>query len=359
VTPLIVHVASGREWRGGQRQVWLLARELRRRGVEQVVITGRNSELARRLTAGGVRVRPAAWRAGLDPRVIPAILGELRPTPALLHAHDGHSLTLAGLGAALTSTPLVATRRVSFPLRRPGFWRRVDRVIAISAAVAHSVETAGVPRERVTIISDAVDLQFPAAPSHYDIRQALSLPPGGQLAVTLGDLTPEKSHSTLIEAAFLLVRDLPELRWAVVGEGPLREALERQIAERGLHDRFRLLGSLPDPHLALKGADVFVLSSTSEGFGSAVLAAMAAGVAVVATRVGGMSELLGSGGGALVSPGQPAELAAAVRQVLSEPDRRRTMVSAALEEVRRYDVSAMAERVLEVYRSCAQSLTPS
>jgi glycosyltransferase involved in cell wall biosynthesis len=359
VTPLIVHVASGREWRGGQRQVWLLARELERRGIPQVVVTGRDSELARRLSSAGVGVRSAAWRAGVDPRVVPAILGELRRTPALLHAHDSHALTLAGIGAALRRTPLVATRRVDFAIRRPYSWRRVDRVIAISAAVSRSLEAAGVPHGRVTIVPDAIDLQDVTHPGQYDIHSALGLGANGQLAVSLGDLTPEKSHSTLIEAAFLLVRDLPSLRWAVIGEGPLRERLQEQIMERGLRDRVRLLGTLPDPHVALGAADVFVLSSTSEGFGSAALAAMAAGVPVVATRVGGMPDLLGENRGLLVSPGKPAEVAAAVRQVLSQPDLRSRMISAARQEVRRYDVSAMAERVLEVYRSCAHSLRPS
>ena len=89
MNPAIVHVASGREWRGGQRQVWLLARELGRLGVTQVVVTGGGTELARRLQSSGVRVRAAAWRAGLDPRVIWSILKELRGRPAVLHAAFG------------------------------------------------------------------------------------------------------------------------------------------------------------------------------------------------------------------------------------------------------------------------------
>ena len=135
--PTVVHVASGREWRGGQRQVWLLARELQRGGLtEQVVVTGVGTELAARLQQDGVRVREVAWRIGLDSRVLLPLLQEVRAGAALLHAHDGHAVTLAGLAALLTGTPLVATRRVDFRLRRPGFWRRASRVIAISSAVA-------------------------------------------------------------------------------------------------------------------------------------------------------------------------------------------------------------------------------
>ncbi|HJR15309.1 MAG TPA: glycosyltransferase, partial [Gemmatimonadales bacterium] len=130
--PPIIHVASGREWRGGQRQVWLLAQALSRRGLEQIVVTGAGSELAARLQASRVPVHTAPWSAGFDLRVLPAILKELRRKKAVLHAHDAHALSLAGICAYLTRTPLVVTRRVDFPLRRRGFWTRADRVIAIS-----------------------------------------------------------------------------------------------------------------------------------------------------------------------------------------------------------------------------------
>jgi glycosyltransferase involved in cell wall biosynthesis len=115
----------------------LLARELARLGdVEQVVVTGRGSELAARLRRDGVPVRSVRWSAGLDPRVLPGLVAELRQPPAMVHAHDGHAVTLAGIGAGLTGRPLIVTRRVQFPLRRRGFWTRAARVIAVSRAVA-------------------------------------------------------------------------------------------------------------------------------------------------------------------------------------------------------------------------------
>ncbi|HEX6435091.1 MAG TPA: glycosyltransferase family 4 protein, partial [Gemmatimonadales bacterium] len=104
------------------------------------------------------------------------------------------------------------------------------------------------------------------------------------------------------------------------------------------------------------GADVFVLSSRQEGLGSSILAAMARGVAVVATRVGGVVDLLGSGGGLMVEAERPVELAEAVGQVLGDPELRRRLIGRAQEELGRYSVSGMAEQVLSVYRSCAHSL---
>jgi glycosyltransferase involved in cell wall biosynthesis len=358
VKPAVVHVASGREWRGGQRQVWLLARELERLGIKQVVVTGAGSELAHRLGASGVRVRPATWRAGLDPRVLGPLLAEVRRGPAVLHAHDAHALTLAGLCARLTRTPLVVTRRVTFPLRHPFFWRRACRVITISRAVRDALLSDGLEPARLVLIPSALDPELKAS-VRPDVRRTLGIPEKEQLVVNPGALTPEKDHSTLISAAALLVRDLPGLHWVVVGDGPLRERLQQEVTQRGLQDRFHLVGDLPDPHAVINEADVLVLSSTSEGLGSSILAAMDLGVPVVATRVGGIPDLVGSGGGLLVAPGQPEEFAAAVRRVLTEPGLSQKLTTAARQDLGKFSVSAIARQVLTVYRSCAHTLEES
>jgi glycosyltransferase involved in cell wall biosynthesis len=338
--------------------VWLLARALGRDGAEQVVVTGTGTELSRRLQSSGVRVRSAAWTAGLDPRVLWPILQELRRPHTVVHAHDAHSLTLAGVCSALTGAPLVVTRRVIFPLRRRGFWLRARRVIAISQAVRDALVADGVSPQRIVLIPSAVDIGDPV-PGQASLGHALGLPENGRIAVSLAALTPEKDQSTLVAAAALLVRDLPDLHWVIAGEGPLRALLEQRIAEAGLAQRFHLVGQLPDPHTALVGADVCVLSSTSEGLGSSLLAAMALGVPVVATRAGGIPELLGTGAGLMVSPGDPSGFAAAVRRVLTEPELRENLTRIGRLEASRFSVHGMAERVLGVYRSCVHSLDGS
>jgi glycosyltransferase involved in cell wall biosynthesis len=273
----------------------------------------------------------------------------------LVHAHDGHALTLAGVGAWLTGCPFVVTRRVTFPIRRRFFWARASRIIVISRAVGDALIRDGLDESKLVIVPSALDPAASASPA-VDHRTRLKVSQSGQLAVALGSLTPEKDHLTLIQAASLLVQDLPDLHWIIVGEGPVEKRLQQTIRELGVEDRVHLVGGLEDPHQALAGADVFVLSSTSEGFGSSVLAAMARDIPVVATRVGGVPDLLANGSGMLVSPQSPDELAAAVRQVLSDSVLRESLVQNARAELPKYSASAMAERVLSVYRSCAHSL---
>jgi glycosyltransferase involved in cell wall biosynthesis len=295
----------------------------------------------------------------LDPRVLPGLLSELRKPEALLHAHDGHALTLAGLACALSNAPLVVTRRVTFPLPSKFFWRRAQRVIAISEAVRQALVRDGIASDRIIVIPSAVDPGELKAGLAPDVRTRLGLPERGQVAVSLGAFTSEKDHSTLLQAAARLVRYLPELHWVLAGDGPLRAALQQEIAGLGLRERVHLVGQLADPHEALIGADVFVLSSRSEGLGSSVLAAMALEVPVVSTRVGGVPDLLNSDAGLLVPAGSADELAAAVRRVLTEPTFAAELARSARSKLERFAPAAIARQVAEVYRSCAHTLEGS
>lgn len=354
MTTRVVHVASGREWRGGQRQVWLLARELARLGdIEQVVVTGAGSELAGRLRSDGIRVRPVPWAAGLDPRALPGLLAELRPGRCVVHAHDAHAVTLGGLGAMLARRPFVATRRVDFHLRRRGFWSRAHRVIAISHAVGDVLEADGIAPDRITIVHSGIALDDARRASRLGIRDRLGLAPDVTIAANVAALTPHKDHATLLRTAARLAGRFPSLHWVVAGEGPERGALERLRRELGLDQRVHLLGHIPDPARLIADADLFVMSSREEGLGTSVLDAMAIGIPVASTTAGGLPEMLQDGAGVLAPPGDAAALAGAIARLLTEPGLARSVAALATEAVQRFTAARMAEAVRSVYRSCA------
>lgn len=349
----MVHVASGREWRGGQRQVWLLARELARLGgIDQTVVTGAGSELARRLAESGVPVRPVRWTAGLDPRVVIATLGALK-AGALLHAHDAHAVTLAGIAARIADTPLVATRRVDFPLRRRGFWGRADRVIAISGAVADVLRADGIAPERISVIPSGISLDDARAAVPLGIRERLGLPASATIAANVAALVGHKDHATMLRAAGILRDVLPGLHWVVAGEGPLRAEIERRCEESGLAGRVHLLGHIRDPVRLIADANVYVMSSNQEGLGTSVLDAMALGIPVASTAAGGLPELLSDGSGLLVPPGDSAALADAVRRIVTDPALGAALIGRASIAVQRFTAGRMADDVVTVYRSCA------
>jgi L-malate glycosyltransferase len=360
VTPAVVHVASGREWRGGQRQVLLLASELQRAGLaNQVVVTGAASELAFRLKHEGVRVHETRWTMGLDPRVLLPVIKEIRAGAALVHAHDAHSVTLAGLCAAVTRVPLVATRRVDFRLRHRGFWGRAARVIAISAAVADVLCEDGIPSDRVVVVHSGIDLAAAREAEPLGLRERLGLPPETTLACTVGSLVPHKDHVTLLHAARRLAGRFPALHWVIAGDGELRQVLEWLAAELDLGSRVHFLGQVTHPLRVIADADLYVVSSREEGLGTSVLDAMARGIPVASTSAGGLPEMLHHGAGVLAPPRDPEALAGAVQRLLCDADLRRRVVERASKEVERFTAERMAAEVRAVYRSCAPLLDGS
>jgi len=336
--------------------VWLLARALARLGVEQVVVTGTGSELANRLQSSGVGVRLASWRAGLDPRVIWSVLSETHQPHTLLHAHDSHALTLAGICAGLTHAPLIATRRVDFHLRRRGYWHRADRIIAISGAVARVLRDDGIQAERIAVVHSGIDLDLIRQTRLLGIRDRLDLPRGTRVAANVAALVPHKDHATLLAAAHRLVARHPDLHWVIAGEGPLRDQIQAQVRSLGLGERVHLIGHIDQPERLIADADLFVMSSREEGLGTAVLDAMGLGIPVASTTAGGLPEMLTGGGGVLVPPEDPAALAEAVSSILESPALARALSLRAGEEVVRFTDSRMAEEVRQVYRSFAHSL---
>lgn len=337
----VLQVDSGRHWRGGQHQVWLLCRELNReRDIEQALVTKQGSELAQRAAASGITVHGTTWEIGLDPRA----WWRLRRTiaafqPDLIHVHDSHALTLAAT-VALDRT-LVATRRVAFHIG--GSWRRPDRIIAISEAVKRVLVQDGIASDAVVVVYDGIDVADVrrAATPPFDIRGLLSIPAASPLAVNAAALTGEKDHRTLIRAAHYARAMRPDLHWVIAGEGKLRAALHAEIDRLELRDRVHLIGHVDRVDALIAEASVFVLSSRSEGLGSVVLNALALGRPVVATAAGGIPEILPPD--ALV-PTEAAEPLA--HKVVDMVDRPTPVPLPA-----RFAASAMAHGVLDVYRA--------
>jgi len=346
----VLHVDSGREFRGGQNQVRLLARELAREpGVEQRLVTRRGSELARRATAEGVAVREIPWALGLDPRACWRLVVEaLAWPPDLIHAHNNHAVTLAVwarrfLELAGSAPRVVATRRVVFPVRSRSSLHQADVVVAVSAAVQSTLVAAGVPPAEIVVVHDGIDqgeVRRAAEPS-FGIRTTLGLPAGTPVAVNIAALEPAKDQRTLIHAARAARGSRPDLHWVIAGDGPERRALTVEVEKLDLADRVHLLGHVAHSDALLRESDILVMSSRAEGLGSVVLHALALGKPVVSTAGGGLVEIVPPRW--VVPVGDADALAQRVIEALDHPS------PAPLPE--RYTASAMAAGVLALYRS--------
>lgn len=346
----VLHIDSGREYRGGQNQVRLLARELaRQEGVEQRLLTRRGSELGRRAAADGIVVRDVPWTLGLDPRAGWRIVVEaLAWPPDIIHAHNNHAVSLAVwahrfLRYTGVAPRIVATRRVVFPVGRRSALRRADIVVAISEAVRSALLAAGLAPGDVKVVPSGVDPDEVrrGATVLFDLRTRLGLADGTPVAVNIAALEPAKDQETLIRAAHAARGARPDMHWVIAGDGPARGTLAALVSRLDLAGRVHLLGHVPQADALLRECDVVVMSSRAEGLGTVVLHGLALGKPVVATAAGGLPEVLPSEW--VVPVGDAGALARKVIDALEHP--------APYPLPPRFTASAMAAGVLALYRS--------
>jgi glycosyltransferase involved in cell wall biosynthesis len=212
-----------------------------------------------------------------------------------------------------------------------------DAVVCVSEAMAARVRAAGVPAANLVVIRNALDatpFDNPSPDCRCNVERFLAQRPK-RIVGAVGRLSPEKGFDVLVDAAASVCRADAGVGFVVFGDGPLRQALSQRIAERGLEGRFVLAGFRTDLDRLLPGLDLAVLSSHTEGLPVAVLEAQAAGVAVVATAVGGTPEVVAEGQtGWLVAPADPVALADKIRHALGDADRLRQMGQRAAQRVR-------------------------
>jgi glycosyltransferase involved in cell wall biosynthesis len=186
-------------------------------------------------------------------------------------------------------------------------------------------------------------------------RAALGFDADDVVCLTVANLRREKGYDDLLDAARIVLDRCPRARFLAAGQGPLEAELAARHAELRLGDRFRFLGYRTDVPTLLAAADLFVLASHHEGLPVALMEALASGLPVVATAVGGVPEAVHDGvEGVLVPAGQPDTLADAVLALVADPGSRARMGRAARARAEDYDVSRAAARIEEVYRAVAR-----
>jgi L-malate glycosyltransferase len=300
--------------------VMTLLRELARRGHVSTLAADARGPLVRAADALGVATVPLRIRNHFDLRA-GFRLRRLVRGHDVVHFHTARAHAMAplcrGVGARL-----VVTRRMDYvpaggPYARLLYNRAVDAVIAISKGVREALVRGGVEPDRIRVVPSGIDVDGLAAPA--DARAALrrewGIGPDAVAVVVLGALERRKGHAVLLAAAAQLGRDL---RYVFCGDGSERAALE--AAAGSLDGRVVFAGFRRDVPSCLAAADVVALPSLHEGLGVAALEAMAAARPLVASRVGGLGEVVVDGEtGVLVPPSDPPALAAGIARLARDP----------------------------------------
>jgi len=355
-----LHIDTARTWRGGQNQVLLTVNGLREIGHRAALVAHPDGELRRR-AAEGLELIPLAPRTEMDLSAAWRLARVVkRLQPAVVHAHDAHGVAMASLALSLGGTgtqgpALVASRRVDFHLRQNSFsrWkhRQVDCFICASEAIRQMLVADGVPPDRTVTVHEGIDLDHVRSAPAVNVHEAFWLPHRAPVVGNVAALVPHKGQRHLIEAAHLVIQQMPDVRFLILGEGELRDSLERLVREHHLEKHVFLPGFRTDVLGCMKGFDLFVMSSVTEGLGTALLDAMACGKAIVGTRTGGIPEVVEDGEtGRLVPPRDHAAMAQAILAVLADDEQRRRMGEAGLARVQeRFTVERMVAETAAVY----------
>jgi glycosyltransferase involved in cell wall biosynthesis len=355
-----LHVDTAETWRGGQNQVLLTVTGLEELGHPAVLVAHAGGELRRRAREG-LRFVGFAPKSEFDVHAgwqLNKIIVDVKPD--VVHAHDAMGVALAAMALQMPSRPnplplVVASRRVDFHLKRHAFsrwkYRQVDVFIAASNVIAGMLAADGVPADRITTVHDGVNLGWIDKQPVVDARATFWMPHGAPVVGNVAALVPHKGQKHLVAAAAKVHREEPDARVVIVGEGELREPLERQIKDLGLERHVYLAGFRSDALGLMKSFDLFAMSSITEGLGSAMLEAMACRRAIVATRAGGIPEVVVDGQtGLLVPPHDDGALAAAIVRLLREPGLREALGEAGRQRVDdEFSAERMVAKTLEVY----------
>lgn len=287
----VLHLDSGREMRGGQWQALRLIEGLRREGAECTLLCPRHSPLWTRAQALGVDIHSLGWWT----------VYRLSRQADVVHAHDARSHTLAALAAG---APLVVSRRVAFPIRSRWKYRHAARYAAVSQFVKRVLMEGGVSEDKIAVVYDGVPAREPS--------------PGGDAVVAPASGDPLKGAQLALEATRRAGVDLL-----------LSRDLENDLASAGL----------------------FLYLTRSEGLGSAILIAMAAGVPVIASNVGGIPEVICHRENGWLTENDPEPIAAAIRQLLADRALARKLADSGRQTVaEKFSLDQMIHSTMNLYR---------
>ena len=325
-----------------------------------VICLTRKGVWAGELEARGIEVRSLDKRVGLDLGILFRLMGLLRrEQPDLVNTHLWTADVWARLAAILAGVPRIVVTEQNVDLWKRWYHRWIDRllflwtdrVVCVSVQVRAFYRRLGVPDAKLHVIPNAIDLA-PFDTPHPPPQDAAPF-----VFTCAARLHPQKAHGVLLDAVALLVGGGERhFKVRLAGEGPLGPELAARVRTAGLDPWVEFLGVRQDVPELFRASDAFVLPSLYEGLPLAVLEAMAAWLPVVATRVGGIPDLIEDGThGLLVPPGDACALADAMGRLLRDRSAARAMGAAArVRAAREYDIDAVAARTVALFEECLE-----
>jgi glycosyltransferase involved in cell wall biosynthesis len=364
----ILHIETGRHLFGGALQVYYLLQGLFEAGIQNTLVCPAGSEIARCASAYG-KTYEIDMKGEFDPRFPLKLLRVMRHVkPDLVHVHSRRGADVwGGLAALLSRTRGLITRRVDNPeapwMARIKYGLYV-RIIAISEAIRRVLISETIQPDKVVCVSSGIEPSpYQGACNRQWFQETLDLTPANRTVGLVAQLIPRKGHRFLLEAAPTILAHFPETRFLFFGQGPLRADLERLCQEKSITYSVRFAGFRKDMDRIFPCLDLVVHPATMEGLGVSLLEAASSGRPIVASRAGGIPEVVHHGiNGLLVEPGNAEELIGAVSRILGDPGLGGRLGAAGRRIVEeKFSVAAMVKGNIAVYSEVLRgetNLTP-
>lgn len=362
----ILHISSPKTWRGGEQQLIYLVEELKALEFHQVVMCPFNSAVHKYCLKKhinhvtyfkgfsanpmvGFRVNQVVKREKID----------------LLHVHDSHAHNFAVLSAVLSGMdlPIIVSRRVDFPVADKGMsaykynHAQIAKIICVSDAIKEIMQPSIDDHSKLAVVHSGVDLEkFEAKKNQKVLRTEFNIPDDYLLIGNVAALAPHKDYPTFIRTVKRLKEKGLKAKYFAIGDGPLRKEVMELIANEGLKDDIILTGFRSDIIEILPELDIFLITSETEGLGTSILDALCAKVPVVATKAGGIIEIISHNDNGLLADVKDDEtLSDLVFQLANHSELRTQFVKAGLEKVKAFSKEETARKTIEVYSSALVS----
>jgi glycosyltransferase involved in cell wall biosynthesis len=353
----LLHVASQMSWRGGEQQLAYLIENLSHKNIEQRVFCHEKSAIATYCRKHNIPL--ISYSNSLFARI------KLRNICKgfnidIIHAHDSKAHSLAFVSSVLFGLrkPIVVSRRVDFPVKANLFskWKYnnpfIKKYICVSKAIKEILSLSLKDKSKVEVVYSGIKPERFSQPcSGNYLRKEFSIHEDQYIIGNVAALADHKDYYTFLNTAINLLNAGMKATFLVIGEGSLMEEIKNYCYQLGLKDDVVFTGFRKDIPQLLPCFDLFLFTSKTEGLGTSILDAMACQIPIVATRAGGVTEILLDKEHALLCPvGDTDCLASSVQKLLADEELQKKLVNQASKQLRLFTMEKTAENSLEIYR---------
>jgi glycosyltransferase involved in cell wall biosynthesis len=355
----IVHLDSEKSWRGGQQQAFYLHKGLIELGINSLLIGNRNAEILNRCKSENLPYTEQSMVGELDifaSYKISRLCKKKNIT--ILQAHSAHALSI-GLFVKLflPSLILIGVRRVDFSIGKGFFHQlkynndKLNKIICISDFIKNVLLKDGIPDNKLVTIRSGVDIsKFKSVIPSDSFRKQLGLNDKQLLIGTVAAFAGHKDFPNLLRAFALVIKKLPSTKLCIVGDGPQKNEIYKLTDELGIKNNIIFAGFVDNVGEYLKTFDIFVLASKKEGLGTSIIDAMSVGLPIIATRTGGIPELIkNEENGILVDPQNYNKLADSIIDLIEHPLKRKELSIAAIKSSQKFSIEETVKLNIDEY----------